>query len=107
MRCTSVSTTVSSQRSRKTPPGVAGAGGARDLHRVCDMYREFLDSAIGLGRSLWTQYDTSLMWWGLAVLLAATAALAFRAAAQWPSSGRCPGAPPPGSSSSGRSGTLL
>lgn len=42
------------------------------------MYREFLDSSIGLGRSLWTQYDTSLMWWGLAVLLAATASLAFR-----------------------------
>ncbi|CAN0456044.1 unnamed protein product, partial [Ectocarpus sp. 8 AP-2014] len=52
---------------------------ARELRRVCGMYREFLDASIGLGRSLWTQYDTSLMWWGLAVLLVAAAALAFRA----------------------------
>ncbi|CAN0566530.1 unnamed protein product, partial [Laminaria digitata] len=49
-----------------------GASSARDLRRVCDMYREFLDSSIGLGRRLWTQYDTALMWWGLAVLLMAT-----------------------------------
>ncbi|CAN0481258.1 unnamed protein product, partial [Hapterophycus canaliculatus] len=45
------------------------ASSERELRRVCDLYREFLDASIGLGRSLWTQYDTSLMWWGLAVLL--------------------------------------
>ncbi|CBN74927.1 conserved unknown protein [Ectocarpus siliculosus] len=59
--------------------GNASASSARELRRVCGMYREFLDASIGLGRSLWTQYDTSLMWWGLAVLLVAAAALAFRA----------------------------
>lgn len=58
-----------------------GPASAKELRRVCDMYRTFLDSSIALGRSLWTQYDTSLMWWGLAVLLAATAALAFRVVA--------------------------
>ncbi|CAN0041986.1 unnamed protein product, partial [Scytosiphon promiscuus] len=57
------------------------ASSAKELRRVCDLYREFLDASIGLGRSLWTQYDTSLMWWGLAVLLAATVALASRAIA--------------------------
>ncbi|CAM9654286.1 unnamed protein product, partial [Ectocarpus sp. 12 AP-2014] len=59
--------------------GKASVSSARELRRVCGMYREFLDASIGLGRSLWTQYDTSLMWWGLAVLLVAAAALAFRA----------------------------
>lgn len=59
--------------------GDASVSSAKELRRVCGMYREFLDASIGLGRSLWTQYDTSLMWWGLAVLLVAAAALAFRA----------------------------
>lgn len=50
------------------------------LRQVCRAYRKFLDESIGLGRSLWTQYDTSLMWWGLALLLLATVVLALRAA---------------------------
>lgn len=58
-----------------------GISSAEDLRRVCDKYRAFLDASIGLGRNLWTQYDTGLMWWGLAVLLMATAALALRAVA--------------------------
>ncbi|CAN0308884.1 unnamed protein product, partial [Ectocarpus sp. 12 AP-2014] len=35
----------------------ASVSSARELRRVCGMYREFLDASIGLGRSLWTQYD--------------------------------------------------
>ncbi|CAM9828783.1 unnamed protein product, partial [Ectocarpus fasciculatus] len=73
----------------------ASIASAKELHRVCELYREFLDASIGLGRSLWTQYDTSLMWWGLAVLLVAAAALAFRAvSSSMPS-------PPPSSGNSG------
>eukprot|EP00903_Cladosiphon_okamuranus_P014882 g13781.t1 len=84
---------IKGRHSEEAAPGddKHGPASARELRRVCDMYRTFLDSSIGLGRSLWTQYDTSLMWWGLAVLLAATAALAFRVVASsfsgWASAG--------------------
>lgn len=84
--------------------GEFSAASAKELRRVCDMYREFLDTSIGLGRSLWTQYDTSLMWWGLAVILAATASLAFRAVSSSSSPGTVASRSgvSSGSSSSGR-----
>lgn len=50
----------------------------QQLRAVCDAYRHFLDASIGLGRSLWTQYDTGLMCWGLAVLSLSTLSICLR-----------------------------
>ncbi|CAM9410497.1 unnamed protein product [Choristocarpus tenellus] len=51
---------------------------ASSLGLVCAAYKEFLDSSIGLGRRMWTQYDPVLMGTGVGVLAALVITLSLR-----------------------------